>query len=386
MSRSNWPRVPLGELLRQVSDSQPVRVEQDYSNFGIYSFGRGLFQKPPISGNTSSATTLYRAHKGDFIYSRLFAFEGAYGLVTEEYDGRFVSNEYPMFICERERLLPEFLATYFKTPSVWEDVAKLSSGMGDRRQRIQPDQFLTHAILLPPLAEQRLLVEHLDALVHKIEEAKILKEETDLQIESMCRSILADSRYGPTKLTPMRELVRLRSPDVEVRKEENYHFAGVYCFGRGVFRGQHKTGMETSYKQLTRLRMNNFLYPKLMAWEGAFAVVPPECDGLVVSTEFPVFEIDQSTVLPEVLDVYFRSPLVWPQLAGVSTGTNVRRRRLNPSDFLNYRMPIPSMAVQQRLRRVRKAIGEVKEIRSSVSVELDSMLPAILNRVFKGDA
>ena len=142
----------------------------------------------------------------------------------------------------------------------------------------------------------------IEALVHKIEDARTLKEQTDLQIGSMCRSILVDSKYGPTKLTPMREIVRLRSPDVEVRKEETYHFAGVYCFGRGVFRGQHKTGMETSYRQLTRLQMNNFLYPKLMAWEGAFAIVPAECDGLVVSTEFPVFEIDQSTVLPEVLE------------------------------------------------------------------------------------
>ena len=103
--------------------------------------------------------------------------------------------------------------------------------------------------------------------------------------------------------------------------------------------------MEFAYPRLTRLRAGNFVYPKLMAWEGALGVVPVECEGLVVSTEFPVFEVNEDRVLTEVLDVYFRTPAVWPKLSGASTGTNVRRRRLNPADFLNYEMPLPSRSV-----------------------------------------
>jgi type I restriction enzyme S subunit len=58
-----------------------VREDETYPNFGIYSFGRGLFRKSPIKGISTSAPTLFRVHAGDFIYSRLFAFEGAYGIV-----------------------------------------------------------------------------------------------------------------------------------------------------------------------------------------------------------------------------------------------------------------------------------------------------------------
>jgi len=86
----------------------------------------------------------------------------------------------------------------------------------------------------------------------------------------------------------MRELVRLREPDVMVEPDGKYQFAGVYCFGRGVFRSQFRTGVEFAYRRLTRLKAGNFVYPKLMAWEGALGVVPAECDGCVVSTEFPV--------------------------------------------------------------------------------------------------
>jgi type I restriction enzyme, S subunit len=183
----------------------------------------------------------------------------------------------------------------------------------------------------------------------------------------------------------MRELVKLRSPDVTVRADETYQFAGVYCFGRGVFKAARKSGMDFAYPRLTRLRAGEFVYPKLMAWEGALGVVPPECDGCVVSTEFPVFEVNEDRVIPEVLDTYFRTPSVWPEIAGESTGTNVRRRRLNPQDFLDYEMPLPSRETQIVLRKVKAEVDALKRLQAETATELDALLPAILDRAFKGE-
>jgi hypothetical protein len=39
-------------------------------------------------------------------------------------------------------------------------------------------------------------------------------------------------------------------------------------------------------------------------------IVPRECDGLVVSPEFQVFQVQQERVLPEVLHMYFSTPSV----------------------------------------------------------------------------
>jgi type I restriction enzyme S subunit len=182
----------------------------------------------------------------------------------------------------------------------------------------------------------------------------------------------------------MRELVKLRPPDVTVRADETYQFAGVYCFGRGVFKGARKSGMDFAYPRLTRLRAGEFVYPKLMAWEGALGIVPPECDGCVVSTEFPVFEVLEDRVLPEVLDTHFRTPAVWPEISGASTGTNVRRRRLNPQDFLNYQIPLPSRETQMTLRKVRAEVDALKRLQAETAIELDVLLPAILDKAFKG--
>ena len=169
-----------------------------------------------------------------------------------------------------------------------------------------------------------------------------------------------------------------------MRADETYHFAGVYCFGRGVFVGERKTGLDFSYPKLTRLRQGDFVYPKLMAWEGAFGIVPPQCAGLVVSTEFPVFELRADKVMPEVLDTYFRDPLLWPQIAGTSIGTNVRRRRLNPQQFLDHHIPLPSMATQLRLKNVRAEVDALKAAQAASRAELDALLPAVLDRAFAG--
>jgi type I restriction enzyme S subunit len=183
----------------------------------------------------------------------------------------------------------------------------------------------------------------------------------------------------------MRELVSLRRPDIEVRRDESYQFAGVYSFGRGVFRSVRRSGADFGYARLTRLHAGDFVYPKLMAWEGALGVVPPECDGCVVSPEFPVFQLDEARVLSEVLDVHSRTPTAWPAISGASTGTNVRRRRLNPQDFLSYRMPLPSRPTQMTLRAVKAEVDRLKAQQAGTAAELDALLPAILDRAFNGE-
>jgi type I restriction enzyme, S subunit len=115
MCQEGWVEVRLGDVIQQVKDRVRVEPNKQYPNLGIYSFARGLFHKQPIDGNLTSAKELYQVHKGQFIYSRLFAFEGACGFITDEYDDRYVSGEYPTFDCDPEKVKPEFLFAYFKS-------------------------------------------------------------------------------------------------------------------------------------------------------------------------------------------------------------------------------------------------------------------------------
>jgi len=138
--------------------------------------------------------------------------------------------------------------------------------------------------------------------------ANILKKEQRIaEIMGNIQKLLA--KAGMSKQWPILTLgdaLIQRDCDVAVKAAESYQFAGVYCFGRGVFRGQEKLGNQFAYQRLTRLRSGDFVYPKLMAWEGAFGVVPAKCDGCVVSPEFPVFELNRERMSPEFLNFYFK--------------------------------------------------------------------------------
>jgi len=149
--------VRLSDLLTECRGAVTVDPTQEYPNFGIYSFGRGTFEKQPINGLETSATTLYRVPAGAFVYSRLFAFEGAFALVPAQFDGWHVSNEYPAFSCITGRIVPEYLLALFRSPGTWFQLRTMSKGLGHRRQRVQPDRLLNFRIPLPPIETQHLI-------------------------------------------------------------------------------------------------------------------------------------------------------------------------------------------------------------------------------------
>jgi type I restriction enzyme S subunit len=183
---AGWRRIRVSEVTRFVSDSHDVKANVSYPNLGIYSFGRGLFHKPPIDGLSTSAKSLRRVRKGQFIYSRLFAFEGAYGMVGDEFDGMFVSNEYPTFDCDAERVRAEFLAAYFKPPTVWKEVAAGSKGLGDRRQRVQPERVLAHELWLPPISWQKRIAE----VQNRVDAMKAVQAESATELNALLPAIL----------------------------------------------------------------------------------------------------------------------------------------------------------------------------------------------------
>jgi len=191
-ANAGWTRPRLGEVVTFRPDPVKVDTAARYPNLGIFSFARGLFEKPPIDGLATSAATLFRVRARQFVYSRLFAFEGAYGVVPSDLDGRFVSNEYPTFDCDESRVLPEFLEAYFKNPEVWQEVAVGSKGLGDRRQRVPPEQVLAHRLWLPPMAWQKTLAEARSRLAAEQPTRSLV----ELQLDGMLPAILDKAFRG----------------------------------------------------------------------------------------------------------------------------------------------------------------------------------------------
>lgn len=380
---NKWERIRFGEVLHRTSNTIEPSVDEQYQEITIKLWGKGVIQRGVVSGALVAGTRRFVARAGQFIASRIDARNGAVGIVPANLDGALVSNDFPLFDIDIARLEPAFLSWWSKTEEFVSFCRSASEGTTNR-VRLKEERFLNHEIALPPLAEQRRIVARIEELATKVEKISLLQDQIAEQLSALMRGML--QAMGPHAHGGIRisQLMRHRPLDVTVDPQGQYQFAGVFSFGRGVFKSQMRKGSEFAYSKLTRLRAGDFVYPKLMAWEGAFGVVPPACDGCVVSPEFPVFEINRDQILPEVIDVYFQDPLRWDELAGASAGTNVRRRRLHPREFLSHKMSVPPMRTQKQIRAVYNVVRQTQAIRKESAEELGALVPAILNRAFEG--
>jgi type I restriction enzyme S subunit len=382
MTRSSLPLTPLMTVLSQDIDYISELEPCEYPKLSVKLHGKGVVRDASVDGALVKMTRHQFAKPGQVIVSEIWAKRGAIGIVPPEGDGALCTSHFYLFNIDGSKLNTQWMhylcASDYFTPHL-DGRARGTTGYAS----VRPKHFLEVPIPLPDRKEQDRIVAKLNALSARIDEARECGRQIEQESTALCRSVIHSAEAS--EKVELSRLLRLRPPDVEVEPHLTYEFAGVYSFGRGVFKGPVKAGMEFSYPKLTKLRVGNFVYPKLMAWEGALGVVPPNCDGLVVSTEFPVFEINTDLVLPEVLDIYFRSPDIWPLLSGTSTGTNVRRRRLKPADFLKFRMPLPSQKVQYQLREIVQRTKVMHENTVIMITQLDAMLPSILDKAFKGE-
>ena len=150
-----YPLVPLGDVLHLDLDPVTVRTEVIYDIAGVLGFGRGLFRRSPIAGSETSYKVLHRLHAGTLVLSRLKAFEGAIALVGDDFDGLFLSPEFPTFSCHPDRLESAYLKHLCRWPSFWDRLSARSKEIGARRERVHPEQLLAITVPIPNVDEQR---------------------------------------------------------------------------------------------------------------------------------------------------------------------------------------------------------------------------------------
>lgn len=377
--RKDWIEVALGDVATHRSEFFAIDDLAEYKRCRVRLHAQGVELRDQIPGGLIKTKAQQRCRSADFLVAEIDAKVGGYGIVPDYLDGAIVSSHYFLFEPDRTLLDPRFLGYFCRTPAFGNQVKARGS---TNYAAIRPTHVLGYRIPLPPLAEQQRLVAQLDAIAARLTRAQRLREETASESRALVRSLIHEEHCRGVRRVPMRELVSWRQPDTAVSQTENYTFAGVYSFGRGVFRKEALSGMDFAYDRLTRLRAGEFTYPKLMAWEGALGIVPPECDGCHVSPEFPVFSVDESQVLPEILDTHFKTPAVWRELAAISTGTNLRRRRLNPNAFLDYRFPLPPMEAQLHAKIVATHVHRARELEVDSTKQGKALLPSLLDRIF----
>jgi len=378
---SRYPLRPLGDVL--TLDLDPVAIEPTatYQTAGILSYGRGLFARPTITGAETSYKQYFRLHRDQVVFSRLFAWEGAAALVVPEFDGYFVSSEFPTFAVDAEQAIPSYLGHLMRWPEFHDRLAGATRGLGLRRQRVHVDEFLAVQVPLPNIEEQRSVASQLGDLDDLLDRARALGETSSKIARAISPSLLNTT----AERRPVGELVH------QVRREESvdpsieYRLLGVRWYGGGLFVREQKMGHEVAATRLYRVKRGDFVYNRLFAWKGSFAVVEPGLDDGHVSGEFPSFEVDNANLDVRYLLALFTDPAIWGLVEDRSTGgTPTSRNRLKEAAFLNLEIPVPPLSDQVRLAGMVDMVRTTGLLRQHRGQYIDGLRASVLNQALAG--
>jgi type I restriction enzyme S subunit len=390
-NRDGRRSVVLGDVL--TLDREPVRVDRttNYPNLGLYSFGRGPFEKPPIKGSRTSAATLYRVRAGQFIYSRLFAFEGAFGVVPERMNGWFVSNEYPTFDVDTSQALAAFLRLMICRPSAWEELAGMTVGMGHRRQRLRPEDFLSLQIELPPLNEQRSIVE----IVAAIDQALDTCDRELVCLREVLRSAQRDLDDRDHEIGELSNCVTDieagRSPKCEDRPPsgDEWGVLKVSAIREGRFVPSEAKALPSEIEPLTRaeVRTGDVLMSRAntSALVGAVCRVGKTPSKLLLCDKTLRLAIDPRTADPDYLVEALALPSVRAQIEEAATGSSASMKNIPQRGVRALSIPLPSLPEQQQLAR---RFGAIRRTMDDIRTELAAcrqLRSSVIDRLLSGD-
>lgn len=130
-----------------------------------------------------------------------------------------------------------------------------------------------------------------------------------------------------------------------------------------------------------RLRSGDLVYSRIDARNGAFALVPDEFDGAVVSKDFPTFAIRTDLIIPSFLNRYLGTEQFFAQLQASSFGTT-NRQRISEEMLLSYKIPLPPLPEQERIVRILDEAEALRRLHVKVDQRTDKLIPSIFEKMF----
>ncbi|MBD2206883.1 restriction endonuclease subunit S [Calothrix sp. FACHB-1219] len=330
-----------------------------------------------------------RLENGDIILTKSNSIGrvGSCALFHQPDDDRnyIAANFCQMLRFNQEIINAEYAYYWLISPDVQQAIKAKATGTSESLQNISREKINQIDIFFPSLDQQKQLAARIKECIEKVDEIYQLHKDNRKEIGKLKCSLVLGKQRSERNWIEINELVSWIQNTESVKENEIYHFVGTKSFGKGLFHSATRTTQDFKYQNLRRLRHRDFIYPKLMAWEGAFGMVPEEFDGFVVSPEFVVFRTKDDIICPEVLDTYFRSPICLEDVRNASTGSNKRRRRLNPQAFLKLKMPVPPHDVQEQLKKVYEFEAKAAESWKDLPETLEKIRQGILKKAFAGD-
>lgn len=376
-----FPLVPLARVIRHRKEFIAIDDLETYKRCRVQLRAQGIVLRDIVSGSEIKTKKQQVCRAGEFLVAEIDAKVGGFGIVPDDLDGAIVSSHYFLFQIDNAVLDRRFLDFFIRTPTFRDQVSAQGS---TNYAAIRPNDVLGYEISLPPLEEQRRIVAQIDELAAKIEEARRLQKAVEADTHRMLLGTYMKITQG-ARWKSMAEVSPLVRRPVQIDPSEKYYEIGIKSFGKGTFHKPPVDGASLGTKKIFRIETNDLLFNIVFAWEAAVAMAKPQDNGRVGSHRFLTCVPKDGLATSIFLRFHFLTDAGLEQLGKASPGGAGRNRTLGLKALQEIAVPLPAFHEQIWFGSLLAKVESFKRLRGESTVELDALLPSILDKAFKGE-
>jgi type I restriction enzyme S subunit len=195
---SNFDQVKLSSLLTKVGKKVSVCDQEQYTQIGIRSHGKGIFYKEPVTGLEIGKKSVFWLEEDCFIVNIVFAWEQAIGKTTSREIGKIASHRFPMYKVNQDRLDLDYLVYFFKTTYGKYLMEVASPGGAGRNKTLGQQNFLNLKIPIPSLSEQKGIVKIFDTWGEAINKLEVIIKHAKTFHDGLMEQLLSGKKRFST--------------------------------------------------------------------------------------------------------------------------------------------------------------------------------------------
>jgi len=385
--------VRLANVITPVRDSVTIEDNQQYTRITIRQYGQGVFPRDTVLGVDIGTKKQFIATEGQLIVSGIDARNGSIGIVPSELNGAIVTNDFWLFDIS-DKVVPQYLSLLLSSERFQQYWQSKSSGTTNR-QRINKTEFLEMEIPLPAVSTQKDIIMNFNRLIEKAEQVEQKAQELENNVNNLIRvefglelksvklgegayKYLFFARFKDTfdwspkrlsrdpkkeqlmNLRKIGEVVKRVKDTTNVKDDLQYKRITIKLESRGVQVRDVVDGSFVQTKKQFFVKEGQLAISKIDARNGAFGIVHSDADGAIITSNFWVFDVDTKIANADYLVTLFASSYFTDIWLECSNGSG-NRLYLQEDEFLNYEIPLPDLATQNKLAVSRKIITYRKE-------------------------
>jgi len=392
--KHKWPFTPLGEVL---AERRELPSEQDLASGRVRIIEKISFDTGQIKlrVDSSTKTGMILVRPGDLVLSGINAAKGAIAIYDPKATEPVAATiHYGAYVPDSGRADVAFLWWMLRS-RVFQELL-LEYVPGGIKTELKAKRLLPVPVPLPPLEEQRRLTARIEELAARIGEVHTLRnqavEETEALVEAAKDGVLERPAL-------QRWRVKLKDADLVINREsrnparefpdEIFTYVDISSVGRGpslLTVGRQMQGGEAPTRARRVIHENDIILSTVRPNLRAFAKIGRELDNQICSTGFAVVSCGPS-LDPDFMLLQFCSSFFVRQCMDRTTGAHYPA--IKDSNLRETEIIVPPKSEQRQivaeLDALQTELDALKRLQADTATKIDALLPAILDRAFKGE-